>query len=172
MAPPLPEDLDNPYKTKGYYKNTPGLILTIFYSQNKIKKDNIGTFNPYYLNPDIFSIILEGKNVIFTNMYIFINRIVLFIDDNYQYYLYKKQFINNIQTLFLGVTINQQQNKLLLKDYYIVYNRKLLFIITVLKDYQALDPKLTNTWFTKYKLYLINFTTNKNTLSKFFSKKI
>ena len=46
-----------------------------------MKRKNIKTFNPYYLDPEILGIVIKNKNVIFTNIFIFINRIALFINN-------------------------------------------------------------------------------------------
>ena len=47
----------------------------------KIKYEEVGQFNPLYKDPDNLGVIVDGKNLIYTNIYYFINCINTFIED-------------------------------------------------------------------------------------------
>ncbi|KHE80797.1 hypothetical protein GE21DRAFT_1337079 [Neurospora crassa] len=47
----------------------------------KIKRNDIRVFNPHYNNPDDLGTVMDGKNIIFTDVFSFIDRIKTYTDD-------------------------------------------------------------------------------------------
>ena len=52
----------------------------------KIKREEVSQFNPLYKDPDNLGIVVDRKNLIYTNMYYFIDYINTFIEDTTTYY--------------------------------------------------------------------------------------
>ena len=47
----------------------------------KIKYEEVGQFNPLYEDLDNLGVVVDGKNLIYTNVYCFIDCINTFIED-------------------------------------------------------------------------------------------
>ena len=47
----------------------------------KIKRKEVGQFNPLYEDPDDLGVVVDRKNLIYTNIYCFIDYINTFIED-------------------------------------------------------------------------------------------
>ena len=47
----------------------------------KIKREEVGQFNPLYKDPDDLEVVVDRKNLIYTNVYCFIDYINTFIED-------------------------------------------------------------------------------------------
>ena len=52
----------------------------------KIKRKEVGQFNPLYKDPNDLGVVVDRKNLIYTDVHCFIDRINTFIEDTTIYY--------------------------------------------------------------------------------------
>jgi hypothetical protein len=70
--------------------------------ENKIKREDVGTFDPWYEDPDDLGIVYEGKNTIFTDVYSFQERINTFREMPDTNTSNTQQLLELFQTLLAG----------------------------------------------------------------------
>ena len=68
----------------------------------KIKREEVGQFNPLYKDLDDLGVIVDRKNLIYTNVYYFIDYINTFIEDVNTHYDVERQIFGIFQTLLGG----------------------------------------------------------------------
>ena len=74
---------ENPHEDR-YYRETTYDTSNIGGSKLdsiKIKRDKVGQFNPLYKDLDDLGVVVDRKNLIYTNVHCFINFINTFIED-------------------------------------------------------------------------------------------
>ena len=74
---------DNPREDRHYRETTYNTSSTRGSKLDsiKIKREEVGQFNPLYKDPDDLGVVVDGKNLIYTNVYCFIDYINTFIED-------------------------------------------------------------------------------------------
>jgi hypothetical protein len=73
----------DPRIPRGYREGSHDTTRTGFsqsHNGHKIKREDIGVFDTTYDDPDDIGLVINGKTVIFTDVYAFINRIKTFME--------------------------------------------------------------------------------------------
>ena len=104
MRPPSRYDNENPREDRYYRETTYDTSSTggSKLDSIKIKHEEVGQFNPLYKDPDNLGVVVDGKNLIYTNVYYFIDRINTFIEDTTIRYNVERQILGIFQTLLGG----------------------------------------------------------------------
>ena len=97
-------DNGNPREDRYYYKTTYDTSSTGGSKSDsiKIKREEVGQFNPLYKDPDDLGVVADGKNLIYTNVYCFIDYINTFIEDINIRHDIERQILGIFQTLLGG----------------------------------------------------------------------
>lgn len=81
-------------------------------SQPRIKREDVGQFDPYYDDPDDVGIVCEGRNMIFTDIFCFGDRLWSFLEDEDTALSAEKQILAMFQTLLSGPAVIWWNNEL------------------------------------------------------------
>ena len=109
----------NPYEDRYYQETTYNTSSTRGNKSDsiKIKRKEVGQFNPLYKDPNNLGVVVDGKNLIYTNVHCFIDHINTFIEDATTHYNAERQILGIFQTLLGGSIVIQQTNELIAKRY-------------------------------------------------------
>ena len=81
--PPSRYNNENPREDRHYQETTYNTSGTGGSKSDsiKIKREEVGQFNPLYKDPDNLGVVVDRKNLIYTNIHCFINYINTFMED-------------------------------------------------------------------------------------------
>ena len=115
LRPPLRHN--NPYEDRYYQETTYNTSSTRGSKSDsiKVKREEVSQFNPLYKDPNNLGVVVDRKNLIYTNVYYFIDYINTFIEDTTIYYNIERQILDIFQTLLGGSIVIQQTNELIAK---------------------------------------------------------
>ena len=73
--------------------------MTQFSGHRKIKREDVGQFDPHYNDPDDIGIVCDGRNMVFTDVFGLEDRLRLFLKDDTTAQSAEKQLLSMLQTL-------------------------------------------------------------------------
>ena len=73
--------------------------MTQFSGHQKIKREDVGQFDPHYNDPDDIGIVCDGRNMVFTDVFSLEDRLRLFLKDDTTAQSAEKQLLSMLQTL-------------------------------------------------------------------------
>lgn len=88
--------------TPNTYQGEPGAVFASPSPVLRLKKDDIGVFDPSFPDPKDDGTVSSGNDTVFTDMYAFSERIRTFLETEDTQEAHEKQIMNMLQTLFGG----------------------------------------------------------------------
>jgi hypothetical protein len=141
-------------------------------SANRLKKDDIGTFDPGYKDPDDLGVISNGRNTIYTNVYTFIKRIKDYIEDKDNGPAFEKQIKTMFRSLMAGAALNWYQRKLKGPMKRLIKKAGLREMLSMLeKRFELNSAKATQRW-QDANLTLKDIHRNEEALPNYIHKKL
>jgi hypothetical protein len=138
----------------------------------KIKKEDIGVFDPYYEDPDDIGIVHDGKNLVFTDIICFKERINSFLDNEDTRHANETQLVALFQTLLAGPAIIWWSTEVPM----IIRRRYLASgidkIMAVMSDRFGADPAEATAKYTSLTLRLKDLASSEYALSQYVTKKL
>jgi hypothetical protein len=136
----------------------------------KIKREEIGIFNPDYKDPDDLGLVQDGKNLIFTDVYSFVDRISTFTESTGEEAA--RQIISQFQALLGGPAILWWTNEVMAARRIDLRNRGLTALLDELTDRFGPDAATATNSFYQCKLRLRQVAENEQALLQFVQKKL
>ena len=112
--PPSRHDNENPREDRHFRETTHDTGGTGGSKSDsiKIKREEVGQFNPLYEDPDDLGVVADGKNLIYTDVHCFIDRINTFMEDATTRHDAERQILGMFQTLLGGSAVMWWTNEL------------------------------------------------------------
>ena len=86
-----PEDSRHPFRQSTPFSNQASAFSSVV---SKVKKDDIGVFDPYYPDPHDLGTVSSGKDTIFTDVFAFKERVRTFLKDEDTRQTHERQILN------------------------------------------------------------------------------
>ncbi|EAQ86812.1 hypothetical protein CHGG_08065 [Chaetomium globosum CBS 148.51] len=137
---------------------------------DKIKREEIGIFNPDYPDPDDLGIVQDGKNLIFTDVYSFVDRIATFTESLGEEA--SRQILGHFQAILGGSAILWWTNELMAARRIELRSAGLLAILDELIVRFGPDAANATKSFYDCKLYLRDVAADEQALQQFVQKKL
>ena len=71
----------------------------------KIKKEDVGQFNPHYDDPDHIGVVADGKSLIFTDVHCFCDRLSTFLEDEATAVEAERQILSQFPNFLGGIAV-------------------------------------------------------------------
>ncbi|KAI1733407.1 hypothetical protein F4680DRAFT_441847 [Xylaria scruposa] len=156
----------------------PPIIKQDYYSApinsqgDKLKREDIGTFDPSYDDPDDLGVVTEGKNVIFTDVYCFCDRIQSFLEDETTRYSNERQILALFQTLLTGPAVLWWNNELGVAERTNLRQQGLKPLLTKMKERFILDSSIATKRYEEDELTIHDIYRNEHALPQYVQKKL
>jgi hypothetical protein len=137
----------------------------------KIKREEIGIFDPSWEDPDEVGMVFDGKNTIFTDAFSFADRIDSFLEDPTTRNEAEGQLKNHFQSLLAGPSALWWNNELTSVDRTTLRQQGLDALMEALKERFAPDPSTATKDFTKTRLRLKAIAADDGAIMRYIQKK-
>lgn len=138
----------------------------------KIKKDDIGLFNPHHDDPDDTGIVHDGKNVIFTDIICFKERVNSFLDNADTREINEGQILGMFQTLLGGPATIWWSTEVPVATRRGYLDEGIDKVLAVMEDRFGVDPAIATAKFTDLHIKLKDIARDGNSLAQFVTKKL
>jgi hypothetical protein len=138
----------------------------------KIKRDDIGTFDPHYDDPHDLGVVTDGKSVIFTDVYCFHERVETFLDSEDTRDGHTRQILELFQTLLGGPAILWWNNEITSQQRRNLRSRGLKDMFEALIRRFSPDPAIATLNFNARVLTLRDIARDEHSLLQFIQTKL
>ncbi|KAI1419301.1 hypothetical protein F5Y12DRAFT_778731 [Xylaria sp. FL1777] len=168
LGPRPPGPPRSPNRTRG---DTPHSQITVG-GTYKIKREDIGSFDPEYNDPNDVGVVTEGKNLVFTDVYSFSDRIESFLEDPTTSSSNEGQILAMFQTLLTGPAVLWWNNEITPRHRRRLRRAGLTKILDQLQERFALDAGIATQRFEQTTLTLKDIKKNQHELPQFIQRKL
>lgn len=176
--PPRQTDRDRGFHTDRGFRNQTEDRATVHTmgsgasSQPRIKREDVGQFDPHYYDPDDVGIVCEGRNMIFTDIFCFGDRLRSFLEDEDTALSAEKQILAMFQTLLSGPAVIWWNNELTEQMRIQLRKKGLEAVMGALRTRFAHDAATATNKFTESKLTLKDIAESDTALLQFIQRKL
>jgi hypothetical protein len=140
--------------------------------ENRIKKDDIGRFIPYYEDPDDLGIVADGKDTIYTDVFQFQDRVLSLLENDETRDDNAAQILELFPTLLGGDAIIWWNSELTSDDRKLLRRQGLGDIFNVMRERFKADPAIATSKFTTGSLTLRDLARNENAMNQYVLRKL
>ena len=136
----------------------------------KIKKEDVGQFNPYYNDPDYIGIIVDGKSLIFIDIYYFCDCLSTFLEDEAMAVEAERQILSQFLNFLGNIAVLQWTNEITSQYCLQLWKQGLQVVLTALYKRFDIDRNIATRLFSEARLYLKDIAVNNITLIQYIQK--
>ncbi|RWA03570.1 hypothetical protein EKO27_g11536 [Xylaria grammica] len=138
----------------------------------KLKREDIGSFDPEYSDPNDIGVVTEGRNLIFTDVFSFTDRIESFLEEPASQQSHEAQIMGLFQTLLTGPAVSWWNNEITPTTRRTFRQRGLHKVMEELQKRFALDSGIATQRFEQATLTLGDIQRNQHELPQFIQRKL
>ncbi|KAI8173776.1 hypothetical protein K4K49_003035 [Colletotrichum sp. SAR 10_70] len=140
-------------------------------SLRKLKREEIGIFDPEYPDPQDVGMVTVGKDIVYTDVWTFWDRLDTFLDDRETQSQAEKQIIDIFSTLLQGSAVIWWTIETTARRRQKLRERGLNDLMKALEKPFAMDPGRATKKFRKTRFFLRDLLDDEHSLRKFVQKK-
>jgi hypothetical protein len=141
-------------------------------SHFRVRREDIGQFNPHYEDPEEVGIVCKGRGIIFTDVICFQDRLQSFLEDEETAAKAEKQILSMFQTLLSGPAVIWWNNELTETMRVQLRREGLEAVTAALRIRFAPDAATATNKFTEAKLTLKDIAEDDTALLQFIQRKL